>query len=283
MKVGPIQVEEGVVDAYLPILPGGMVGRPELGANAPAALAMIAARERHRELPYACAPELALAGKKHGFAVAPIPKTGYEAMLAFALMSSVPPHLGQLHVAADDAVELGRLARALFEAAPWAHWVGDTPMDVRLYAPDGRTERLVASIIGESREAFGFAIYDPETFGRILDETVESDDVRGLSFCLHAFHDAAVNAFRSAFATPFYPMPARADGGRLVPANTEEIFKLIAIARAIVQLSPKKLVARGDLAFDNGSMVADVTAPEPSARPAPKRKKKAKKDTRRLH
>lgn len=285
VKVGPIEIEDGVVDAYLPIFPDGTVGRPELVDNAPAALATIAARERHRGLPYACAPEIALAGRKHGFAVAPIPKTGYEAMLAFSLMSSVPPQLGQLHVAADDAVELGRLSRALLEAAPWEHWGGDTPIDVRLYAPDGRTERLVATIIGESRELFGFGIYDAASFSRIVEESIETGEVTGLSLCLHAFHDAAVNAFRAAFATPFYPMPARAERGRMRPADTEEIFKLITIAKAIVQLSPKKLVARAELAFDNGAMVADVTAPEPSVpAPAPKRTRKAKKKTtRQLH
>lgn len=278
VKVGPVDAgpDDGVIDAFVPVLPDGRVDPPQLVASPHDALPAIAVAARARGLRLECAPELAVAGRRHGFAAAEIPRTGYEAMLAFSLMSAVPPNLGELRVSAEDAVSLGRLTRDLWLQAPWAHWRSDSPVEVRLHAPDARTERLAASIMGAGGDVHGFALYDVETFDAITGGTIDSKDVAGISLTLDTFSDAAINAFRAAFDVPCFPMPMQALGGSLVAPTTEQLFKLIAVGRALAQLRPTHLVARGELHFDNGSMFADVTAPEPVRRAAPASRPKPK-------
>jgi hypothetical protein len=162
--------------------------------------------------------------------------------------------------------ELLDASRSLWKAAPWLFW---SNVETLTLTVAGDTQPREVCLLGNGGEEFGFALYEaPGTVARFTDAIEEGDTdapLRPESLAL-TFHDEPAwvrTAVRQGTALPVFPLPLRAGHGDVQPLRPGDALLLVAVARALADLTPMRRKVRGEAQHGVQHVVAEVDAPLP--------------------
>lgn len=260
LKLGPLEAREGRCHIYLPVQGNGAALEPAVGMSDVQGLAGLAPLFQGRRL--YCEPRLARAGARYGFTPLALPPEilPMRALMALStqwgpLSHETPPEL---------LVRFIEVAKSLWQARPWELWTNIEVFELRLEGVDSCWRE--GCLLGNGGEEFGFALYrEPgsvERLGGLAEEErlQKALDVESLAFSFQEEPSWVRSAVRQSTGLAMFPLALRISGGGFAPVRREDLMVLLAVARALTQLSPEQLEPRGEESWGGLQVTAHVRA-----------------------
>ena len=259
-KLGPVPAGAGSFDLYIG-LRDGWIAPMVSGVSEGEALRQLA--EHGKGCALQCEPQLAKAGKHHGFNSAPAPEWAIAFRCGITICMALGPSIQP--DAMLPAYELAKASRKFFESAPWQHWHADLAMT---FVVTGLVDRTFEGcIMGSGGSEFGVALYEEKgALEKIvkLGKAGRQKDAAQLR-CIAVTFDEAPTFAREILETviggPVLPIPTRVEGGRMGPPSATDLLVLAAALRASAGLAPSTPIGVGGVTGAQGAVTVKVTAP----------------------
>ena len=255
MKIGPIELEQSSVSAYVAFGASGL----DLVLEATDEKGLAALRRRTNEA-LVCEPALSREAAEHGLAVGELPPEARSVKAALAVSLDHGPVLE--HVAPELVVEL-IVATIQFDAVkPWSVFDPDEPIAIR-FEPDGR--EVEGCVMGQAGEEFGLALYHHKgSIGKVLALCAEGrpEAARSLACTtvLIARDDSyAVDAIRAMTGVAAAPLVFHISRGKAGQASAQDIAALVAALRAVTALTKGEWQASGRTLDPAHGVIAHAT------------------------
>jgi hypothetical protein len=257
-KLGPVDTEEGRINAYLGLMPREPFLPPALPVfhrrDLDGLRAVVACAPRHRVV---CTPSLGRAARRLGCEVAELPRRWLPFVAGLGLGFAG----GGFTCEVADTDVLGAFARASAEfmrAEPWR--LSSRSLRIRATVTGATTERTyVGSIFGARHAPPFLMLYEHENALELLEmlQSVAALDGIGMmpEFKVPRF---TAPLLRRAFGLDFLPLPFKVAGGRMGSISTAETIALAAVLRAAAALKPRARLAASVVPVDNAVVAARV-------------------------
>jgi hypothetical protein len=259
-KLGPMRTHEGRCHVYLPVQGNGASCEPVVATSDAQGLAALAPLFEGRRL--YCEQRLARAGATYGF----VPRVLPQELLHVRALMALSTQWGPLsrETSPELLVQFLEVAESLWRVHPWELWTNIEVFELRLEGVDPCWRE--GCLLGNGGEELGFALYrEPGTVERlgVLTEEERLQQALQMESLAINFEEEPTwvrSAVRQATGLSLFPIALRLSGGGFAPVNREDLMVLIAVARALTQLSPERLEPRGEVSWGGLQVTAHVRA-----------------------
>lgn len=259
-KLGPMETQEGRCHVYLPVQGNGASCEPAVATSDAEGLAALAPLFEGRRL--YCESRLASAGAMYGFVPRVFPPELFHVRALMALGTQWGP--SSRETSPELLMQLLEVAESLWRVRPWELWTNIEVFELRLEGVDPGWRE--GCLLGNGGEEFGFALYrEPGSVERLgvlteVERLRQALQVESLAVHFEEEPDWVRSAVRQATGLPLFPVALRLSGGDFAPVRREDLMGLIAVARALAQMSPERLEPRGEVSWGGLQVTAHVRA-----------------------